>query len=60
MEFIIVLVIFYYLSKLFTPVKKKKKPRRRPFKNRYDLDRKQLITEFEQKMVQGKGVAKIT
>ena len=54
MESIIVLVIFYYLFKLFKPVvKSEKKPRRRPFKNRYDLDRKQLITEFEQKMVQG-------
>ena len=52
MKFIIILVIFYYLSKLFTPVKMKKKPRR-PFKTRYDLDRKQLITDFEQKMVQG-------
>ncbi|MEA3360320.1 MAG: hypothetical protein U9R17_13075 [Thermodesulfobacteriota bacterium] len=54
MESIIILVIFYYLFKIFTPVNRKQKSRRRPFKIRYDLDRKQLIINyFEQKMVQG-------
>jgi len=54
MEVIILIIILYLFYKYYEYQQLHvKKQRRAPFKNRYDLNRHQPISEFESKMVQG-------
>ncbi len=53
---IIVILVFYLLLKLLSQKNKgspKARKRRQPFKKLYDLDKIQLIEEFERKMIRG-------